>query len=499
MAKTTFTDKITRIVSEWLNEVNVAIFDAIGDGTNAPTTGAQVRTNIGAGTGDGNVVGPASSTDSGFAKFDGITGELLKDSAATIAVADGGTGATTAGGARTNLSVASSGANSDITSLSGLTTPLSVAQGGTAATTSSAARTSLGAAASGANSDITSLTAVTSGSVFRKNALINGNFSVAQRGTSFTSATTPANNDDTYLLDQWTLLSNGNDIIDVSQNTATVPANGLYSCALDVETANAKFGIINFIEQKNCIGLIGNTCTLSFKARKGAANSTVASMRAVILSWSGTADTITSDVVSAWGASGTNPTLAANWTAENTAADLTLTDTFQTFSVSAAIDTASAKNIAVFLYYNNADGTVGDFIYIADVQLESESVATEFEYRHFSEELALGQRYTRVFGGEGANDDFCIAYVYSTTQAVGILPFATMRAAPSATFNTASNFAVTDTSGGLIAVTVIALSRARKDAISINITVAGGLIAGSASELIANSTTNARITLSAEL
>lgn len=50
-----------------------------------------------------------------------------------------------------------SGANSDITSLTGLTTPLSVAQGGTNAITAAAARTSLGAAASGVNTDITSL------------------------------------------------------------------------------------------------------------------------------------------------------------------------------------------------------------------------------------------------------------------------------------------------------------------------------------------------------
>ena len=53
----------------------------------------------------------------------------------TIPVAAGGTGATTAGGARTALSAAASGANSDITSITGLTTALSVAQGGTGATT----------------------------------------------------------------------------------------------------------------------------------------------------------------------------------------------------------------------------------------------------------------------------------------------------------------------------------------------------------------------------
>jgi hypothetical protein len=52
-----------------------------------------------------------------------------------VAVAKGGTGASTASAARTALGAAASGANSDITRLSGLTTALSVAQGGTGKTT----------------------------------------------------------------------------------------------------------------------------------------------------------------------------------------------------------------------------------------------------------------------------------------------------------------------------------------------------------------------------
>lgn len=81
-----------------------------------------------------------------------------------LAVVDGGTGSTSAAGARTNLSAAKSGANSDITSLSGLTTPLSVAQGGTGSATAAGARTNLGAAASGANTDITSMAGLGAGS-----------------------------------------------------------------------------------------------------------------------------------------------------------------------------------------------------------------------------------------------------------------------------------------------------------------------------------------------
>ena len=57
----------------------------------------------------------------------------------TVPVLKGGTGATTAAGARTNIGAASSGANGDITSITGLTTDLAIAHGGTGAGTAAAA------------------------------------------------------------------------------------------------------------------------------------------------------------------------------------------------------------------------------------------------------------------------------------------------------------------------------------------------------------------------
>lgn len=74
-----------------------------------------------------------------------------------LSVELGGTGATSDATARTALSAAKSGANSDITSLSAMTTALSIAQGGTNAVTAAGARSNLGAAASNINSDITLL------------------------------------------------------------------------------------------------------------------------------------------------------------------------------------------------------------------------------------------------------------------------------------------------------------------------------------------------------
>lgn len=99
-----------------------------------------------------------------------------------------------------------------------------------------------------------------------RNKIINGDFSVNQRSSTYTS-TDSANNDAKYTLDRWQLFSDGNDVVDVSQETTTVPTNQLYAIALDVETANKKFGIAQKIEQKNCVDLIGNEVTLSFKAK----------------------------------------------------------------------------------------------------------------------------------------------------------------------------------------------------------------------------------------
>ena len=89
-----------------------------------------------------------------------------------LAVTSGGTGADNAAGARTALGTAASGANSDITSLTGLTTALTVAQGGTGAATHTANAVLIGEG-TGA---ITSVSPGTTGNVLTSN------------GTDWTSA-----------------------------------------------------------------------------------------------------------------------------------------------------------------------------------------------------------------------------------------------------------------------------------------------------------------------
>jgi len=115
----------------------------VGNGTGDPVaeSGATLRSSIGvdaAGTDNSTNVTLAGSLDYLTISGQEITRGavvLTTDISGTLPIANGGTNATSAGAALTSLGAAARGANSDITSLTGLTTALTVAQGGTGAGT----------------------------------------------------------------------------------------------------------------------------------------------------------------------------------------------------------------------------------------------------------------------------------------------------------------------------------------------------------------------------
>ena len=275
-----------------------------------------------------------------------------------------------------------------------------------------------------------------------RNRLFNGSYAVAQRGTTFASG---SNNDDTYNLDRWYVLSDGNDIVDITQNTAAAPTDQKYCIALDVETTAKKFGIAQIIENINCADLQGQTVTLSFQA-KVSATTKLDNVKCAIVAWSGTADSVTSDIISAWGAEGTNPTLIANATYENSPANLNVTTDWETYTVSAPIDTASTNNVIVFIWSDVTDTTAGDFLYLAGVQLEAGSVATPFERRPYGAELALCQRYYEVIGGGQTLTLYAEGYAGAVT---GNWTFKVeKRATP--TMTTSGTFTTLNVTGGIV-------------------------------------------------
>ena len=315
---------------------------------------------------------------------------------------------------------------------------------------------------------------------YAKNAIINGDMRIAQRGSSFVAG---VNDDSDYTLDRWYILSDGNDIVDVTQETSVIPTNGLNAIALDVETINKKFGIAQIIEQKNCIGLIGNTVTLSFQA-KVSSTTKLDNVKCAIISWDSTADAMTSDFVSAWGIEGTNPTLVANCTYENAPANLSLTTSYAAYTVSAAIDTASAANIALLIWSDVTDTTLGDFLYITDVQLENGAANTAFERRPFQQELALCQRYLPAFNSTGTTSLLpASGGATSTTACWAAYKFGVpTRVTPTGiVVSSAGHFEIEGAGGGgetLTTVTVGTLTS--KDSFLLSGTVASGLTAGRA-------------------
>jgi hypothetical protein len=329
-----------------------------------------------------------------------------------------------------------------------------------------------------------------------RNKLINGDFSVAQRGTSLTS-TDSANNDAKYTLDRWQLFSDGNDIVDVTQETTTVPTNQLYAIALDVETANKKFGIAQKIEQKNCVDLIGQEVTLSFKA-KVSATTNLDNVKCAIVAWDGTADTLTDDMISAWGAEGTDPTLATNYTYENTPANLNLTTNYATYTTTATIDTSGAKNVVVFIWSDVTTTSAGEFLYITDVQLERGPSSTPFERKSISQQLEGCRRYFISYGGDAAYERFGIGYTSSTTQGYfsSVFPVE-MRQIPTYSFSSVSDFAVA--APAVITCTSIANSHTSKNYLTLQGNVSSGLTANRAGVLIADNSTSARLKIDAEL
>jgi hypothetical protein len=106
---------------------------------------------------------------------------------AALPIASGGTAGTTAAAARAALSAAVLGANGDITSLTGLTTPLSVAQGGTGASSTTAYAAIVG---NSGGTGFASVAPGTSGNVLTSNGTSWASTATAASVSSFSAGTT---------------------------------------------------------------------------------------------------------------------------------------------------------------------------------------------------------------------------------------------------------------------------------------------------------------------
>lgn len=206
------------------------------------------------------------------------------------------------------------------------------------------------------------------GLMFR-NALYNGDFRIAQRGTSFSSLSS------VYTLDRWFISQYGA----VGNGTLSQIQSGLanFSNALQLattSTTNGNWWLTQSLETRDVVRFQGQPVTVSFWYR------------------------IPTSFTASWGAgliwSTATDTLLKDWSITYTSAgSLSLTNTTAwTYGSFTGFVPLTAQSLAIqFTSYNNVVN--GAQIQITGVQLEKGLVATPFEVRPYGVELQLCQRY----------------------------------------------------------------------------------------------------------
>lgn len=250
------------------------------------------------------------------------------------------------------------------------------------------------------------------------NLIYNGNFDLWDRGTSLTQS------DDTYALPGWLTVVSSSTLA-VSQQTSSPPDGSRYYFRMAPSSQSA--GILFFLEAQDAIPLRNKAVSLSFYGKSSSSEN----IFSTVLAWDGTADSITSDVATAYGAP---PTLATNWTYEVSPVEHDANNTWQRFTnENILLDTASLNNIAVFIF---GIGIASSNIDIAQVQLQVGPAATDFVPRLVAQERQMAaRRYIRMTGDASGNGPAMAGYASAGSEVHRMfIPFpAPMRTTPTAT------------------------------------------------------------------
>ena len=237
--------------------------------------------------------------------------------------------------------------------------------------------------------------------VGRRNLIINGDFQVSQRGTTFTSS---SDGWGVYgSVDRWGIYYNHTV---VTQNSGLVDGSYQYYVSVDNDgTAPDNHFIYQKIETGSRI-VSGKSVTLSFMAKSS--NETVLKVRGRFYN----------------SATESNGVDSGQKTFQ-------LSSSWQRFEYTFTPVDTSANMTRDFLLIFDTDistDTVNDSYDLTNVQLELGKVATPFEHRSYGEELALCQRYYNHHPSGSMNIH---GFRYNATISLAEVTFpTTMRAAP---------------------------------------------------------------------
>ncbi len=240
----------------------------------------------------------------------------------------------------------------------------------------------------------------------RDGLVVNGGFRIdtKQNGVAYTSLTTPANNDGTYLVDRMIQLSDGNNIVTWQRNLTVVPTSGRASLCMDVVTANKKFGLGYILESRDAKAIAGSPSNLQVKVRRDGAS--LVTFRAALLTWTGGDDVPDKDPIANWNAVGINPTLKANWAYASDVAIVALSDQFQWVVMDNISAPANMVNAMILLWSDNTATTAGHKLYISELDVAAGYHAWPYQYRPIAvEKMAAFHYYEELPFREGFLDD----------------------------------------------------------------------------------------------
>lgn len=214
----------------------------------------------------------------------------------------------------------------------------------------------------------------------QRNFLINGNFTINQRGGAPYTAST------VYTLDRWALFHNYTSA-NVTQQQLTA-IQGTYYCVRLTNTTRGTgsfFDLVQPIETQSTIQMLGLPVTLSFWARKS--SGLVAGQLAYAISSTTTVDDSALNVVNGTAVGGAQTITAAS-----------LSTSFQFYSFTTTMP-VSVRTSGVYFNLNNSP-TDGQYIEITNAMLSIGGPPSAFQMAgaNFQQELSMCQRYYERIG-----------------------------------------------------------------------------------------------------
>ena len=224
------------------------------------------------------------------------------------------------------------------------------------------------------------------------NILDNGDFIIAQRGTTFNASTTFTNTDGNYTLDRWKVIDSraGSDVVDVTQTTlaSELPAGARAAWKAVHQRQNEQAGLVQYIDSDKTRTLLNQDVSLSFEIYNS--DSVTRNFRAAILTWQGTADDMPNDPVSTW-QTAANLGFATNFTTENTTTALTANATsWNRFTINgvnlATVDAndnpRTINNLAVVICTD--EGMANGYEWrVTKAKLDKSSISTAWKEKDF--------------------------------------------------------------------------------------------------------------------